>query len=158
MADQASPEHPEVAHYRPSDLEACLALFDSNVPEFFTPPERPEFREFLEALPGPYHVLRNASGDVVACGGWAVRDDGTADLCWGMVRRDLHGLGWGRRLTETRIRGILETPGVRAIELQTSQHTEGFYVGLGFETVEIRRDGFAPGLDCLVMRKHVNVG
>jgi ribosomal protein S18 acetylase RimI-like enzyme len=142
-----------VQAYTSSDEPVCLAVFDSNVPEYFLPPEREQFIEFLRDLPGPYRVLRDGRGAITACGGWAVRDDGTADLCWGMVRRELHGQGWGRRMTEVRLQGIDATPGVRTIELQTSQHTEGFYEGLGFETVEVRPDGFGPGLHCHVMRR-----
>ena len=143
------------AAFTPSDLEACLALFDSNVPDYFHVDERPEFRAFLEDLPGPYLVLRNADGEVVACGGWAVGENGAADLCWGMVRRDLHGRGWGRRLTRARLNGIEAAPGIRAVELRTSQHTDGFYEAFGFRTVDTRPDGFGPGLDCLVMRRDV---
>ncbi|NNF38715.1 MAG: GNAT family N-acetyltransferase, partial [Gemmatimonadetes bacterium] len=128
----------DAAAFTPSDLEACLALFDSNVPDYFQLGERSEFRTFLDDLPGPYVVLRDGDGEVVACGGWAVSENGVADLCWGMVRGDLHGRGWGRRLTLARLRGIEATPGVRVVELRTSQHTDGFYRTFGFRTVETR--------------------
>ena len=148
-----APPNADAAEFTPADLEACLQLFDSNVPDYFHVGERAEFRAFLGDLPGPYLVFRDAGGEAVACGGWAVGENGVADLCWGMVRRDLHGRGWGRRLTLARLNGIESTPGVRAVELRTSQHTEGFYEALGFRTVETRPDGFGPGLDCLVMRR-----
>jgi ribosomal protein S18 acetylase RimI-like enzyme len=147
-----------VADYGPSDLEACLTLFDSNVPDYFHTGERAEFEAFLRELPGPYLVLRNDDGEVVACGGWAVGDGGVADLCWGMVRGDLHGRGWGRRLTRARLNGIDANGGVRAVELRTSQHTDGFYAGFGFRVVETKPDGFGPGLDCLVMRRELDGG
>jgi ubiquinone/menaquinone biosynthesis C-methylase UbiE len=72
-------------NFAPADLSACLAIFDSNVPEFFVPAERAAFASFLAALPGPYLVVQQA-GEVVACGGYAVEPGtATADLCWGMV-------------------------------------------------------------------------
>ena len=144
-----------VRDYAPADLEACLSVFDSNVPDYFVEAERSEFRDFLGALPGPYVVLE-LEGRIVACGGHAFGEEGVADLCWGMVRRDRHRSGLGRLLTEARIERAVRDPRVNTVALNTSQHTEGFYLGLGFETVEVRRDGFAPGLDCLVMRRPVD--
>ena len=129
-----------------SDLAACLAIFDSNVPDFFHEAEREEFVAFLEALPGPYLVLTDGE-QVVACGGHAVGEQGTADLCWGMVRRDLHGQGYGQRLTQLRIGLALEQPAIEAVRLSTSQHTRGFYERLGFRLVAFQPEGFGPGLD-----------
>lgn len=139
-----------------SDVEACLEVFDSNVPRFFTPPEREEFREFLTALPGPYFVLPGGEG-LDACGGYAVNaDTGVADLCWGMVRLDRHGEGLGRALTELRVRRALADPTARRIELATSQHTAGFYERMGFHTVRVTPDGFGPGLDRCDMAMDAN--
>lgn len=136
-----------------SDRDGCLAVFDSNVPDFFVEDERPGFEEFLGDLPGPYLVLVGADGAVVGCGGWAVETGtATADLCWGMVRRDLHGRGLGRLLTEARIAGVRAEGRVRIVALHTSQHTTGFYERLGFATGEVVRDGYAPGLHRCEMR------
>lgn len=135
------------------DREACLALFDSNVPDFFHEGERPEFEAFLDDLPGPYLVLLR-DREIVACGGYALRDGGAvADLCWGMVRRDLHGRGLGRHLAERRIARAVTDPRVAEIALNTSQHTVGFYERLGFVTLSVESDGYAPGLDRCEMRR-----
>jgi ribosomal protein S18 acetylase RimI-like enzyme len=144
--------------YEAADREACLGVFDSNVPKYFTKDERDQFATFLDELPGPYLVLTDSDG-VVGCGGYAVRaDSGEADLCWGMVRRDAHGLGLGRLLTERRIDLAVGDPAVRAVTLNTSQHTRGFYEKLGFEVLSIQRDGYGPGLDRCDMRREVAGG
>jgi ribosomal protein S18 acetylase RimI-like enzyme len=143
--------------YRPGDFKACLAVFDSNVPRFFTPEERGEFASFLRALPGPYLVLRLEDREVVACGGHAVREGAEAgDLCWGMVRRDLHGQGLGAALMRLRIDALRADSRVRHAELNTSQHTVGFYEGLGFHIVGVQPDGYARGLDRYEMRLDFN--
>lgn len=141
-----------VRPYEAGDLGACLAVFDTNVPEYFVPAERAGFEQFLHALPGPYLVL--VSGDrVVGCGGYAMaEDDHTADLCWGMVRHELHGRGLGRRLLAARIERALRDPRVDALALNTSQHTTGFYERAGFVIERVVTDGYAPGLDRCDMR------
>lgn len=139
--------------FEPADLEACLAIFDSNVPEFFLQVERAEYAAYLRALPGPYLVLEDGRGAVVGCGGHAVRPGSrVADLCWGMVRRDLHGTGLGTTLAHARLEAALSDKSVGEVALNTSQHTRGFYERLGFNTVEVVRDGYGPGLDRCELR------
>ncbi len=138
--------------FRPADLPACLALFDSNVPEYFRDHERDEFEAFLRALPGPYFVLEEGA-TIVACGGYAVRAaEGEADLCWGMVHGSRHGRGYGRLLSAHRLEEAQKDPGLRAVVLHTSQHTVGFYEKLGFSLLSTEPDGYGSGLDRCEMR------
>ena len=132
------------------DSPACLSIFDSNVPLFFSPEERAEFSDHLEnldALTTPYIVL--VRGDaVVACGGLTV--DITrqkASLSWGMVDRALHGQRLGSILTQARLTLARSISGLAEIELSTSQHTHGFYEGFGFMLSTVTPSGFGPGLD-----------
>ena len=142
--------------FAPADLEACLHVFDTNVPDFFTYEERDLFADFLRELPGPYFVLELGEGGVAACGGYAFTEDGArADMCWGMVRRDLHGQQLGRALTELRVEEAKADPRVTELALNTSQHTRGFYERLGFHVIEVVEDGYAPGLDRCEMRMSV---
>jgi len=146
-----------VRDYAPDDLGDCLDVFDTNMPRFFAPDERELFESFLYALPGPYSVLADSSGRVVACGGYALEDGGRrADLCWGMVCQELHGRGLGRQLTEARMQRIGEEPSVREIALNTSQFTSAFYERMGFQLMSVDRDGYAPGLDRCEMRLFVD--
>ncbi|SEH20381.1 Ribosomal protein S18 acetylase RimI [Sphingopyxis sp. YR583] len=135
--------------YTPLDEGACLALFDGNVPEFFSPAERHDFERFLiqRTSEWPYQVLERR-GRIVGCGGLAIeKDSHTADLCWGMIVKSLHGTGLGRMLAELRLRLAATTPGIAQIRLDTSQHTQGFYAAFGFEVLKITRHGYGPGLD-----------
>lgn len=139
--------------YAPADREKCLAVFDSNVPRYFRPHERPEFEAFLGALPGPYFVIEDDDGEVIGCGGYAfAREDGTADLCWGMVHRAHHGQGFGRLLLRERMARLTADPRATGVNLHTSQHTRGFYENLGFAIRQVVADGYAPGLDRVDMR------
>ena len=141
-----------VRPYAPEDREACLKLFDSNVPVFFDVSERDGFAGFLDAMNGPYQVILR-DGRIVACGGHAVETDGvTAALCWGMVEGRLHGEGLGQRLTEARLAAARAIRGVTSVRLDTSQHTEGFYRRFGFGVEAVTPDGFSPGIDKYEMR------
>jgi GNAT superfamily N-acetyltransferase len=133
-------------NYEVSDRDQCLALLDSNVPRFFAPEERREFAAFLDALPGRYFVMQSGD-DLIACGGYAPKEMGCVALCWGMVRRDHHARGIGRRLLEYRLDHIRRDGSVVRVTINTSQHTSGFYQRFGFVADQIIPDGYAAGLD-----------
>jgi ribosomal protein S18 acetylase RimI-like enzyme len=139
--------------FTPDDLPDCLRIFDSNIPRYFRVEERPDYVAFLDELSGPYFVLVGTSGAVVGCGGYALADGSdVADLCWGMVARASHGRGAGQALAQLRIDRVRTDGRVRAIALETSQLTSPFYERLGFRTLGVERDGYAPGLDRVSMR------
>ena len=147
-----------VRDYVAADRDACLRLFGGNVPDFFAEVERPEYCDFLDALPGPYFVVEDEQHRVIACGGYAIEPDtGRADLCWGMVKRELQGRGIGRFLLQERLRRMLRAPEVTAVHLDTSQRTRGYYERIGFRVLRVTPNGYAPGLDRCDMRLETGV-
>lgn len=138
-----------VRPYAAQDHAACLALFDSNVPQFFARSERTDFERFLEHDADAWHYLAIVrAGAVVACGGHALSADGrVASFGWGMVDRRLHRQGLGRALTEARLDACRRRAGVARIELDTSQHTQAFYARFGFVVERVVANGYGPGLD-----------
>ncbi len=150
---RAVPGMPTFRDYDSRDQEACLEIFDSNVPEYFAANERAEYEKFLNNLPGAYLVVED-HGSIVACGGFARHksEPGAALLCWGMVTRERHGTGLGRQLLAERLRRLADDDSVDVIVANTSQLTEGFYSKRGFTTHRIFKDGLRPGLDSREMR------
>lgn len=138
--------------YAPTDRPACLAIFRSNMPEYFAPGELPLFTSWLDK-PGlaDYFVLE-ADGEAVGCGGfYALPEQRRANLAWGMVHADQHGRGYGRQLTDYRLRLMQERYAGYTLGLSTSQHTFGFYVKQGYKVKEVIRNGFGEGLDKYIM-------
>lgn len=134
--------------YTPADLPACLEVFTSNIPEFFSEEEREEFIAFVQRSPGGYGVVVNADGQIVGCGGIArsrTNPQG-ADLTWGMIHHALHRQGIGRILTRERLSLIDAMPDVTVVYLNTSHLTEAFYEKFGFRTVKLIPNGYRVGL------------
>ncbi len=75
-----------------------------------------------------YYVME-LGREVIGAGGFAVNDvqPPTVSLCWGMVRKDHLGAGFGKHLTEFRIKAALRSHGNLPLVISTSQHTQGFY-------------------------------
>lgn len=138
--------------YATADLDPILQIFRSNIPKYFGPDEEPGLRKFLEDIRGVDYFVGEVDGVVIAAGGFALNDEGTVSLCWGMVRSDHLGTGLGRTLTEFRIEAARRKFGDRPLVISTSQHTRGFYEKFGFYLVDHQPDGFGPGIDSCKMR------
>lgn len=144
----------QIRPYNAEDLHACIAVFRSNLPRYFDSSELPEFEAFLQKPIGSYFVLQ-LGGTVVACGGCYVRD-GTGRLSWGMVSRENHRTSIGTTLLAWRIDQLFLLPEISEIEIDTSQHTAGFFTRHGFCTTQQVADGFGAGIDQVSMSLHRN--
>jgi predicted GNAT family N-acyltransferase len=140
---------------RHEDVPACVELMRGNVPRYFTAQELAEFADRLTTRTSPFFAIEDG-GEIVACGGYRVDEArGEAGLNWGMVKRDLHRRGLGSLLLTERLAMIAREPHVRAVVLDTSQHSRAFYERHGFRAVAETADGYAPGLDRIDMRLDV---
>lgn len=138
--------------FKGSDKEACLALFDGNVPRYFDGTERAGFADFLDQ-PNRYYFVIEQDGQVCGCGGFSEEAPGKARFTWGMVDNARHGAGLGRMLAEYRLRAIEEAGEFEKVELFTTPQIAPFFAKFGFEVVGVEEDGFAPNMDKVQMLK-----
>jgi ribosomal protein S18 acetylase RimI-like enzyme len=142
-------EH-RIRPYAPRDRETCLSILDGNTPEFFVSADRNAFAKFLDNRPGPYFVVEE-HGTIVACGGWAIESHDVAVLTWGMIRRDLHRRGIGRRLIHHRLVAIRADSCANTVRVRTVQLVQEFFAREGFAVTGVVPNGFGQGLDQVTM-------
>ena len=144
--------------YNSKDLEACLAIFDSNTPPYFDDEERDIFASWLKQIgfgnlaysntDFNYYEVAELDGQVVACAGYyVVNKESAARMAWGMVHRSHHSKGFGSAHLKRRIELIQEQGAGYQIDLGTSQHTFKFYEKHGFEVASITANGYGQGID-----------
>ena len=138
--------------YSPHDLPAVIEIFRSNIPKYFGPEEEAGLRDFLADPRSEDYFVAEIDGEVVGAGGFALNEEQTVSLCWGMIRSDHLGTGLGRKLTEFRIQNAFAKHGAVPLVISTSQHTQGFYEKFGFRLISHTPDGFGPGIDNCKMR------
>ena len=127
----------DVRPYLPADRDACLAVFDSNAPDFFQSHERRDFELFLNGQDCSYFVLDHDSA-IIGCGGYFITEEKSlARLVWGMVRRDWRRQGLGRFLLLFRLREITKAGGVQMVRLDAPQHSAPFFESQGFKVTHI---------------------
>jgi N-acetylglutamate synthase-like GNAT family acetyltransferase len=123
----------ELRPYVSADREACLQVFDSNVPAFLNAASRVDFETFLDHPPGPYFVMEH-DGRVLGCGGYKVTpESGHGELVWGMIRNDAQRLGLGRLLLMFRLREVGKVGGIHSVRAETSRQAARFFEGQGFK-------------------------
>lgn len=147
----------KIREYLPSDKDACLDIFESNIPLYFNKNEKPLFIEWLDKTDREaYYVLINNS-KIIGCGGtYYDESKKIAGLAWGMIHQKHHKNGHGFTLTKFRLEKLLiQHPNV-VHRIETSQHTKLFYEKFGFKTIVFFKDGFGKGLDKYDMEKQVN--
>lgn len=133
--------------YQAEDKNGCLAVFQSNVPDYFAPNELSDVTRLLDERLCPYLVVENEEGQIIAGGGiWADPLEQSATLCWVMVARSYHGRGIGRLLVLRLLNLLRRFPFVRLVKLDTSQHTTVFYEKFGFAKCGLIENYYAPGL------------
>jgi hypothetical protein len=139
-----------VRPYHSTDFDACLRIFQSNVPTYFAESERAEFVSFLGSAEGEYLVVESG-GAVVACGGSCVLNS-VGRLCWGMVELSQHRASIGSALLARRLADLFSrAPQVDEVSIDTSQRSSAFFERFGFRTQQVTADGFGQGLDCVAM-------
>jgi hypothetical protein len=149
----------KLCEYTPVDEKECLAVFDSNTPQFFAVRERETFQGFLDRLAAPYSyfVVRNAGEKTIACGGIKLElSNQLAKLRWDMVAFELHHQSIGTFLTLSRLYRICQFPEIRIVSLHTSQYSYLFYEKMGFVVQHIIPDGILPGMDEYFMKLNLD--
>jgi N-acetylglutamate synthase-like GNAT family acetyltransferase len=146
-----------IREYIPSDKEACLAAFKSNVPLFFTEGEIAEFESFLDNLPVRSNInphgkrtwffVIESENKIVGCGGFGDKDNtDRITLAWGLVHKAFHKKGFGEKLLKHRLEEIQTRYPGASVFIDTTQFSYPFFEKFGFRTTKITNDFYAVGM------------
>ena len=130
--------------YSTLDREACLALVDSNCPQFFAPNERGDYETFLDHAPRGYEVGLLARR-VVGAYGLTAYLSGNHRLNWILVDPNVRGLGIGSMMM-SRIVAQASALCVKRIEIAASHLSASFFARFGAIMVAETKHGWGPGI------------
>ena len=137
--------------YEEKDRATVLAIFDSNLPEYFGAGDREWLEETLDELDGPAFVV-----DVDGVpGGYEIWEHyNKALLFWGMAARAYHGAGLGKLLLFERLLHVATSaePPTRYVTVDTSPQVSPFFQHCGFELTSIWPSGYRSGMDMHELR------
>jgi predicted GNAT family N-acyltransferase len=145
------PETLYTTEYSPADRASCLEAFKTNVPLYFTVPEIDQFETWLNKMEeeheGSHYYVVKDNNAVIACGGFAYNSEkNTATLAWGMVHKEYHRHGIGKKLLIHRLDKIQELYPEANILLDTTQYSYPFFEKYGFVITGYKVDGYAIGM------------
>lgn len=138
--------------FAPTDKQACLQAFKSNIPKYFATHELADFEHFLDGLiagsitDANYYVIEY-NNEVVGCGGFGIKtNEDYYTLIWGMVHNSFHKLGLGKLLLKYRVEAFKKLFPNNHLHLDTTQHTYSFFEKYGFVTTKITNDFYTAGM------------
>ncbi len=134
--------------YVPDDRAAVLALFDTNLPDYFAASDRAWLSETLDEPDGPAFVV-TVDGAPAAFGGYELWEHyNKALLFWGMAGRAYHRCGLGRLLLAERVLHIARhaQPVTRYVTVDTSPLVAPFFRHFGFEETAVWPEGYRSGM------------
>lgn len=143
-----------VRRYTEADSAAVLAIFDSNLPEYFGQGDRAWLEETLEEPDGPAFLVA-VDGVPAAFGGYEVWEHyNKALLFWGMAARRFHGAGLGKLLLFERLLHVATAavPATRYVTVDTSPLVSPFFQRCGFELMGVWPQGYRSGMDMHELR------
>ncbi len=138
----------QVRPYAEGDRDTVLAIFDSNLPEYFGAGDREWLEETLDDPDGPAFVV-TVDDAVAAFGGYELWDHyNKALLYWGMAARAHHGSGLGRLLLFERLLHVAQRadPPTRYVTVDTSPGVAPFFRHCGFEETAVWPEGYRSGM------------
>lgn len=137
-----------VRPYAEADRGGVLAIFDSNLPEYFGAGDREWLGETLDEPDGPGFVV-TVDGEVAAFGGYELWEHyNKALLYWGMAAPAYHGCGLGRLLLLARLHHVAvhARPATRYVTVDTSPRVAPFFLRCGFEQTAVWPEGYRSGM------------
>jgi N-acetylglutamate synthase-like GNAT family acetyltransferase len=139
--------------YQISDKQACLEVFESNVPKYFTQAEIADYDKFLEMIPikveanKTFYYVVVFENKVIGCGGFGDKDNSDIiTLAWGLIHQNFHKKGIGKVLLDYRLDQIKEKFPNQPVYIDTTQYSYGFFEKYGFETIKITNNFYEKGL------------
>ena len=130
--------------YDPSQIEACLNLFDSNCPAFFATEERRDYFDYLSAPPLNYFLGLDGS-KVVCAFGYSAASEEHPSLNWIMVTPAYQRLGAGSAMMGRYI-DYLVTNQKQFGSISTSQHAEPYFQRYGAVRIGYEEHGWGDGM------------
>lgn len=154
--------------YIKADKESCMNAFKSNVPLYFTEEEITDFENFLDRLekgsddgnPGnTYFFVVVLNEKVIGCGGFGDRyNDNIISLAWGLIHKDFHKRGFGKKLLLHRLEQIKKIYPASRVVMDTTQFSFSFFEKYGFVTTKITRDYYTNGMHRYDMSLNMSIG
>lgn len=145
-----------IKKYSYSDEEGVIELLRRNTPEFFHSSEESVFKNYLTNKVEDYFVIEEDFKIVGAGGINYFPTEKIARLSWDMIDPRFQGNGFGRILTEQRIKHLSGNPKVESIIVRTTQLVYPFYEKMGFELEKVEKDFWAKGFDLYQMKLNNN--
>ena len=144
--------------YHERDKDRIIEIFKSNCPKYFDMRDERDLIAFLDKYANEDYLVAILEDTIIGCGGHYTKED-MHGIAWTMFEQA--AIGHHRLLNiaddfYSKIEGrILAEKKYHPIYINTTQFMERLFSRYGFNTYQVKKDGFGPGLDEYKMKKNL---
>lgn len=142
--------------FKTTDNELLIGIFNHNTPKYFAQHELNEFLSYLQTPHASTYFVVEENGRIIGGAGYEIRKSDTSGrINWIFLHPDYKSTGIGRQVVEQLIQLIKADTSVNKLVVRTSQFAFVFFEKLGYKTLQIEKDHWAPGLDLYLMEQSI---
>lgn len=136
--------------YDRRDRDRCVAIFDANSPEYFSPVERDDYLRFLDGGIDDYRVCVEGER-IVGAFGLTMTGASESELNWILIDPVTHGRGIGSKVLRDVVERCRES-GTASLEIAASHKSAPFFERFGARAVRTTEHGWGPDMHRVDMR------
>lgn len=142
--------------FKTTDTELLIDIFNHNTPKYFAKHELNEFLNYLQTPHANTYFVLEENDRIIGGAGYEIRKSDTSGrINWIFLHPDYKSTGNGRQVVEQLIQLIKADTSVDKLVVRTSQFAFAFFKKLGYKTLQIEKDHWAPGLDLYLMEQPI---
>lgn len=142
--------------FKVTDNEGLINIFNLNTPQYFAKHELDEFLNYLQTSHASTYFVVEENERIIGGAGYEIRkSDDSGRINWIFLHPDFKSTGIGRQVVQQLIQLIKIDTSVNKLVVRTSQFAFVFFEKLGYKTLLIEKDHWAPGLDLYLMEQPI---
>lgn len=143
--------------YKTTNTDALTKVFLLNTPKYFAQHELDEFLNYLKTSHATTYFVVENNNRIIGGAGYEIRkDDNSGRINWIFLHPEFQNTGIGKKVTEQIIQLLKTNKTINKLIVRTSQFAYVFFEKLGYTTILIEKDHWAPGLDLYLMEQLIS--
>lgn len=143
--------------FKTTDNELLIGIFNHNTPKYFAQHELNEFLSYLQTPHASTYFVVEENGRIIGGAGYEIRkSDASGRINWIFLHPEFQNSGIGKEVVKQIILLLKSDRSINKLIIRTSQFAYVFFEKLGYKTILIEKDHWAPGLDLYLMEQLIS--
>lgn len=143
--------------FKTTDIDPLTGVFLQNIPKYFAQHELDEFLNYLQSSHANTYFVIKKNDTIIGGAGYEIRkSDASGRINWIFLHPEFQNSGIGKEVVKQIILLLKSDRSINKLIIRTSQFAYVFFEKLGYKTILIEKDHWAPGLDLYLMEQLIS--